>query len=106
MQPKRLGQGRVFSPIWVRMGMDALAAWGSVGIDSYLVDQIEPRSAIQATGAAGYVPKRVFSTPITALETGCLSRRTRINGDFLFAIISNCRFVWRRRNRAKPWRVI
>ncbi|MCO5183502.1 MAG: diacylglycerol kinase family lipid kinase [Anaerolineae bacterium] len=89
-----LYRGRVFSADLGQNGDGRFwLLWGSVGIDSYLVDQIEPRSKrFKRLGAAGYVLKGAYSArQLPRWKLDVEVDGTRINGDFLFAIISNCR---------------
>lgn len=67
--------------------------WTGVGMDSYLVDQIEPRSKLsKRLGPAGYVAQAFWLMPRFApLEATVTIDGRQFNGTFLLVVVSNCR---------------
>lgn len=67
--------------------------WSSVGIDSFLVNQIEPRTKrFKRLGAAGYVLKGAYWVPrLPQWQLRVEIDGKEISGEYLFAIVSNCR---------------
>jgi diacylglycerol kinase (ATP) len=67
--------------------------WTSAGIDSYLVDHIEPRSKLtKRLGATGYLLQSFFILPAyTTMAATVEVDGRRFSGNFLMVTISNCR---------------
>lgn len=67
--------------------------WASAGIDSYLVDQIEPRSKLsKRLGASGYLLQSFLILPgYTSMAARVEVDGRIIHGKFLMVTVSNCR---------------
>lgn len=67
--------------------------WTGVGVDSYLVDQIEPRSKLsKRLGPAGYVAQAVWLMPrFTRMEATVTIDGRKFSDTFLLVVVSNCR---------------
>lgn len=67
--------------------------WTGVGMDSYLVDQIEPRSKLsKRLGPAGYVAQAFWLMPrFLPMEATVTVDGHRFGDTFLLVVVSNCR---------------